>query len=283
MKRNALLMAGAVSAAALATSLVSANVVLAQEAPVTQSVAEPKAQEEPTKTSTGDSTQSVRQIVIEPKAAEDDKSKPVTAAEIETKGPSTEEAKTVAVPENAAKSENKADSSADKVAVAEDQPKAETATNDVKADPDVVAKTEDAAAKTEKADETAAADAAETEKAAKETVAVPVKRSREEIVLALQSELKRVGCYGGTIDGVWGEYSEDALEAFRYFGEIDHDDAEPSEAWIAHVKGAKKTICHAHQYGDAYPYQRQGYDNGYQTPSYNGYRGSYPGRSTYRY
>ncbi len=303
MKRNALLLAGAVSAAALATSLALANVALAQEAPVTQSVAEPKPQEEAAKASTDKSEQTVRQIVIEPKAAEDDKPKSEIATKPETKALATEEteaaaaaeqtkeAKADAVAEKTAESENKADKSADQAVVAEDQPKAETTATDTKTDPEDAAKTEEASAKTEKVDETAAADIAEANKSvdsaedvvSKETTAVPLKRSREEIVLALQTELKRVGCYGGAIDGVWGEYSEEALEAFRYFGQIDHDDATPSEAWVAHVKGATKTICHAHQYGDAYPHQYQGYDKGYHAPSYDGYRGSYPGGSTYRY
>lgn len=304
MKRNALLMAGAVSAAALATSLSLANVALAQEAPVTQSVTEPKTQEQAAKTSTSDSTQSVRQIVIEPKAVDDPKAKPAIAAEPETKALGTEEtdatavaeqadlAKTEAVPDKAAEPENEAvaveegkvDPATEQGGAADEKPEAETATSDVVADPK-------AAAKTEKVDETAAGDAAEAEEPAetttdvvsKENAAVPVKRSPEEIVLALQTELKRVGCYDGAVDGVWGGYSQEALEAFRHFGRIDHNDAEPSEVWIAHVKGATKTICHADHYGDAYPSQHQGYNHSYQTPSYNGYRGSYPGGSTYRY
>lgn len=358
MKRNALLLAGAVSAAALATSIAVANVALAQEAPVTESVAEPKTQEEAAKTSEGDSTPTVRQTVVKPKAVDDAKAEPekaavadekpeaVTAANDvvaepkaaakaetveETAAADADEAvavKTEAEPEKVVETEDKAepkqqeqvattsaddstlsvrqiviepkavkDAKVEPTPVAEPENKAslteEAVAVKTEAEPEKVAEPENKAAAVEegKADpvaakaETAVADPAETttDVISKENAAVPVKRSSAEIVLVLQTELKRVGCYDGAIDGIWGGYSQEALEAFRDFGQIEHADAEPSEAWIAHVKGVTKTVCHAHRYGDAYPSQHQGYNHGYQRPSHNGYRGSYPGGSTYRY
>lgn len=319
MKRSALLLAGAVSAAALSTSFALVNVTLAQEAPVTESVAdpvaekaavanekpeaetaanvvaaepkaaakaqevektaaadakqavaveaEPKVQEEAATTSAGDTTPSVRQIVIEPKAIKDANAEADKAAETADKAAAVEE--------------GKAEPVAEKAAVADKNRQTETLTNAVVAEPK-------APAVAEKVEETAAIDArkptaTKSDVVPEEKAAAPVKRSPGEIVLALQTELKRVGCYNGAVDGVWGAYSEEALEAFRYFGQIDHDDVEPSETWIAHVKGATKTICRADQYGDTYPSQHQGYNHGYHQPSYDGYRGSYPGGSSYRY
>ena len=43
----------------------------------------------------------------------------------------------------------------------------------------------------------------------------------EEVVLAVQTELKRVGCDPGAIDGDWGGRSREALAAFGHFAKVD--------------------------------------------------------------
>lgn len=67
--------------------------------------------------------------------------------------------------------------------------------------------------------------------------------SRKEIVVRLQKELRRVGCYEGEIDGAWGPASSDALGAFGARRGLDARDLSPSETWLKRVTAAGKRVC----------------------------------------
>lgn len=67
--------------------------------------------------------------------------------------------------------------------------------------------------------------------------------TRKDIVLELQAELKRVGCYDGAIDGAWGAGSSGALEEFGARGRVKSRDLSPSEDWLTRVKAARKRVC----------------------------------------
>lgn len=113
-------------------------------------------------------------------------------------------------------------------------------------------KVEEAKPKEEPANEKAAVPAAEDPAAEKVNV-----------ILTLQTELKRVGCYRGALDGLWGPRSDAALDAFAHYGKVKHADSKPSEAWIEHVKAKTKAVCTGN-YGYARPYQGPGYRPGYR-------------------
>lgn len=118
-------------------------------------------------------------------------------------------------------------------------------------------------------------------KAAAKKDGPPEKLGPKDLALALQSELKRVGCYYGALDGVWGRRSIDALHAFGYFGKIKTNNFKPSEAWIGRVKGKSKTVCKGN-YGYGRP--PQGYGGpGYGGPPSGGYQGGYGGGGYRRY
>ena len=59
----------------------------------------------------------------------------------------------------------------------------------------------------------------------------------------LQSELKRVGCYHGRIDGDWGPGSRSAMLAFNQLTSSVLDSLEPTLAAIEVVRQKKKRVC----------------------------------------
>lgn len=190
--------------------------------------------------------QSTRQIVVEPDAKKTD------AAKKET------EEKSGAAKADDTKTEAKA------VAATDAKAKTEAANKIVT----VPAKEEAAVEK--KADETKAAAVTEEKAVVKEEKAAePKSLSKKEIVVALQTELKRVGCYHGKIDGLWGRRSYAALDAFSHYGKVKHDNYQPSETWIKHVKAKTKTVCKG-DYGYARPYGGPAYRPGYRPgPGYD--------------
>lgn len=209
-------------------------------------------------------TPSTRQIVVEPQK----ETKPATkAAE-----PAAAEVKSDAAEADAGKAEKAAAPEKKETAVTETVPAAAAP-----------AKVEEAKPKEEPAAETAAVPEGKDPAPEK-----PVEKVN--IVLTLQTELKRVGCYRGSLDGLWGPRSQAALDAFAHHGKVEHADYEPSAAWIEHVKAKTKAVCTGH-YGYARPYQGPGYRPGYRQgqgyydrrpgygrPSPGGYR-----RGGYRY
>ncbi len=184
-------------------------------------------------------TPSTRQIVVEPQ-----KEKKPAAKAVE---PAKAEVKTGVGQADAGKAEKAAAPEKKEAAVTETIPAAATP-----------AKVEEAKPKEEPAAKTVAVP--ESKDPAPEKLTEKVN-----IVLTLQTELKRVGCYRGPLDGLWGPRSDAALDAFANYGKIEHDDFEPSEAWIKHVKAKTKAVCNGH-YGYARPYQRPGYRPGHRRP-----------------
>jgi hypothetical protein len=66
-----------------------------------------------------------------------------------------------------------------------------------------------------------------------------------EIVIAVQTELKRVGCDPGEIDGVWGGRSREALAAFGHFAKVDVATLEPTPEIFVIIKGKGALVCQA--------------------------------------
>lgn len=108
-----------------------------------------------------------------------------------------------------------------------------------------------------------------------------------EIVVAVQTELKRVGCDPGEIDGVWGGRSREALAAFGHFAKVDVADLLPTPDVLVIIKGKGAPVCQiaaAPPEGDEAappaaaetpaPHGHQGYDGG-------GYGGGYGGGGGY--
>jgi len=212
-------------------------------------------------------TPSTRQIVVESQKEEKPAAK---AAE-----PAKTEVKTDAGKADAGKTEKAAAPEKAETGVIKTIPAAGTPAKSDGAKTEEVKPKEEPAAKTVAAPE--AKDAAQEKPAEKVNIA-----------LTLQTELKRVGCYRGSLDGLWGPRSAAALDAFAHHGKVDHADLKPSEIWIKHVKAKTKTVCSGY-YGYARPgpgYRpgyRQGpryYDRrpGYGRPPPGGYR-----RGGYRY
>ena len=73
------------------------------------------------------------------------------------------------------------------------------------------------------------------------------KSAKDKYLLArrLQTELKRVGCLYGRVDGIWGRGSSGALDRFVRAAGVDVADAEPSEDAIEAVASVNKTVCKA--------------------------------------
>ena len=64
-----------------------------------------------------------------------------------------------------------------------------------------------------------------------------------DIVVAVQTELHRVGCDSGPIDGVWGGQSREALAAFGNFAKVDVGDLAPTPQIYGVIKGKTAVVC----------------------------------------
>jgi Caspase domain/Putative peptidoglycan binding domain len=69
--------------------------------------------------------------------------------------------------------------------------------------------------------------------------------SPQGLARALQTELKRVGCDPGSLDGSWGAKSRQALEKFQRLSKLSVPTGEPSEAALQGVAGQMGRICPA--------------------------------------
>jgi len=67
--------------------------------------------------------------------------------------------------------------------------------------------------------------------------------SPQGLARALQTELKRVGCDPGSLDGDWGAKSRQALEKFQRLSKLSVPTGEPSEAALQGVAGQMGRIC----------------------------------------
>ncbi len=63
------------------------------------------------------------------------------------------------------------------------------------------------------------------------------------LIVNLQAELKRVGCYRGAIDGAWASESAAALEAFYLARGFENPTFEPTEEALALVKSEGDIVC----------------------------------------
>ncbi|MGH6925102.1 MAG: caspase family protein [Propylenella sp.] len=64
----------------------------------------------------------------------------------------------------------------------------------------------------------------------------------EELIVAVQEALKRVGCYSGAVDGDWGPRSQRALEGFLKRRNVVAA-AEPSSEVLGHIKDIVERVC----------------------------------------
>jgi Caspase domain/Putative peptidoglycan binding domain len=69
--------------------------------------------------------------------------------------------------------------------------------------------------------------------------------SPQGLARALQTELKRVGCEPGSLNGNWGAKSRQALEKFQRLSKLSVPTGEPSEAALQGVAGQIGRICPA--------------------------------------
>ncbi|MGC2408466.1 MAG: peptidoglycan-binding domain-containing protein [Methyloceanibacter sp.] len=63
------------------------------------------------------------------------------------------------------------------------------------------------------------------------------------LALAIQTELKRVGCDPGDVDGVWGGRSREALAAFGHFAKVDVANLAPTPEIFDIIKGKTAVVC----------------------------------------
>jgi hypothetical protein len=86
-------------------------------------------------------------------------------------------------------------------------------------------------------DETVVADLPDTPAAS-----VPALHGRQ-LVIALQTELNRVGCYPGTIDGDWGAMSRRAVEAFRSASGVEVAATDPTPELLDTLRSRSTVVC----------------------------------------
>jgi hypothetical protein len=65
----------------------------------------------------------------------------------------------------------------------------------------------------------------------------------EEVIVAVQTELKRVGCDPGAVDGDWGGRSREALAAFGHFAKVDVGKLAPTPEILEVIKGKAEVVC----------------------------------------
>lgn len=65
----------------------------------------------------------------------------------------------------------------------------------------------------------------------------------EDLVTNVQDELKRVGCFGGDPDGVWGSTSRDALSKYYKTKKLRLTDTEPTEFHLENLRREESIVC----------------------------------------
>jgi Caspase domain len=66
---------------------------------------------------------------------------------------------------------------------------------------------------------------------------------KEDLVSGVQEELKRVGCYAGDPDGVWGTTSRDALIKYYKTKKLKPTDTEPTEFHLENLHREEGIVC----------------------------------------
>jgi hypothetical protein len=107
----------------------------------------------------------------------------------------------------------------------------------------------------------------------------PVTLRPEELAIAVQTELKRVGCYPGAIDGAWGGQSREALAAFGHFAKVDVAELAPTPAVLAIIKGKAEAVCVAG--GEPQPSAQETAPESEPAPGHHGGGGGYYGGGGY--
>lgn len=64
------------------------------------------------------------------------------------------------------------------------------------------------------------------------------------LVSQIQTELNRLGCDAGTVDGIWGTKSKTALSQFIKASGTAHISTEPSLAMLVQLKRSSGRVCH---------------------------------------
>jgi hypothetical protein len=98
-----------------------------------------------------------------------------------------------------------------------------------------------------------------------------------EIARSVQSELKRVGCYGGTVDGVWGAGTQAAIQQFNQRTGKHVDTATASLDSVTAIKERTDRVCSPPPAAKSPP--REGRDeanSAYQPPASPGSRSAAP-------
>jgi hypothetical protein len=71
----------------------------------------------------------------------------------------------------------------------------------------------------------------------------PLQSATPDLARAMQTELQRVGCYQGTVDGNWGGRTKAALEQFASRTKANLSTDAPSQAALDAVKARQERIC----------------------------------------
>jgi hypothetical protein len=101
-----------------------------------------------------------------------------------------------------------------------------------------------------------------------------------DIVVAVQTELHRVGCDPGPIDGVWGGQSREALAAFGNFAKVDVGDLAPTPEIYGLIKGKTAVVCPVEAEGEP-PHHAPPPPSGYGGGGYDHGGGGYGGGGGY--
>lgn len=66
---------------------------------------------------------------------------------------------------------------------------------------------------------------------------------KEDLILGVQSELQRVGCYNGEPDGIWSDSSKDALGRYYKVRKTLRQEGEPNEFLLELLKRERGMVC----------------------------------------
>ena len=67
--------------------------------------------------------------------------------------------------------------------------------------------------------------------------------SPKQVAMDMQRELKRVGCFGGKVDGSWGGQSRKAVEKFNEAVKLELEAESPTSQDLAKIKGFAGPVC----------------------------------------
>jgi hypothetical protein len=65
----------------------------------------------------------------------------------------------------------------------------------------------------------------------------------DKLIRSVQTELKRLGCFGGPINGSWGPESIAGLKSYIYHAKLQHSSSEPNAEVLAEMLRGKGRVC----------------------------------------